>query len=661
TVPGKHTTLVAVGMERRPPQPTGAGKAPGVATAAGFGMSAAGGRPVAPLSIRPRRQEQGSSQEQVAGGRRAMSWRERRNSPTAAPSFSSSRATDLRQRTASMSEERETLRRKASGSLAASGGERAAGGEEELVMLHFQDVREELELSGHNLTSVLNNPRETFMDSLYEAAFEAEPPLPDLELVRANAPHGMREITPQDVQPFIRRTAALTKTFERNHARSAAFHGQQEQHQGGAERGGSGAGATNGPSARRASGSDLPLPHNRVAPVPSVMPLKTNNGTETLTRKTLAATSIKVRARAWSSPKGGADRELGGGGSVSQCFEQVPGMFFDKTFTLQDPAIFESAVMAAGAEQPERLAHYLDLVEVCLLKQISHRSDALFEGLKTSQDLQTHVGGACTTLYQLRESMRCMQQEVLAGPMRVPQLQRRRSNLASLETTLELVARVQQSQAAIEGLLAAEDYLGALDILQSAKRTVKSDLGKLQSLKHVGRKLTEYEELVSDLLSSRFVTLAVTIPVDTAGDGGGGVGSGAGDNGAGIGGGSADLSWEPAAAGEAGGGGSGDAVGGRAQNGARSGTISAGGDELRQDVELTVQGLLRLGEMERVLGVVQERVSEDLKLIIRTVVGDFLATTDDSGELMDTFHLFGDDSATTTTGGGDAGEGDGAG
>ena len=40
---------------------------------------------------------------------------------------------------------------------------------------------------------------------------------------------------------------------------------------------------------------------------------------------------------------------------------------------MQDSTVFEDAVMAAGAEQPERLAHYLDLVEVCLLKQISHR------------------------------------------------------------------------------------------------------------------------------------------------------------------------------------------------------------------------------------------------------------------------------------------------
>lgn len=49
------------------------------------------------------------------------------------------------------------------------------------------------------------------------------------------------------------------------------------------------------------------------------------------------------------------------------------------------------------------------------------------------------------------------------------------------ETFLFFVTYIKQA------LLAAEDYLGALDILQSAKRTVQNDLGKLQSLKHVSR------------------------------------------------------------------------------------------------------------------------------------------------------------------------------
>lgn len=77
------------------------------------------------------------------------------------------------------------------------GEEDPTGYTEEELSLHFQDVRDELELSGHNLTSVLNNPRETFIDSLYEAAFEAEPPLPDMDVVRANVPQGLRDIAPQ--------------------------------------------------------------------------------------------------------------------------------------------------------------------------------------------------------------------------------------------------------------------------------------------------------------------------------------------------------------------------------------------------------------------------------------------------------------------------------
>lgn len=116
-----------------------------------------------------------------------MSWR-RNSQPVAGVS-----SRDPRQRAGSLADEKEL--RRAAAALGGGGGSRASG--EELVMLHFQDVREELELSGHNLTSVLNNPRETFMDSLYEAAFDGEPPLPDLEAVRANVPQGIREVTPQ--------------------------------------------------------------------------------------------------------------------------------------------------------------------------------------------------------------------------------------------------------------------------------------------------------------------------------------------------------------------------------------------------------------------------------------------------------------------------------
>lgn len=125
-------------------------------------------------------------------GRPSMSWR--RNSPLSGAAVGKLRA-DSRRRTSSQTEE--TERGRVDKGTRRRGEEDPTGYTEEELLLHFQDVRDELELSGHNLTSVLNNPRETFIDSLYEAAFEAEPPLPDMDVVRANVPHGLRDIAPQ--------------------------------------------------------------------------------------------------------------------------------------------------------------------------------------------------------------------------------------------------------------------------------------------------------------------------------------------------------------------------------------------------------------------------------------------------------------------------------
>lgn len=96
---------------------------------------------------------------------------------------------------------------------------------------------------------------------------------------------------------------------------------------------------------------------------------------------------------------------------------------------------------------------------------------------------------------------------------------------------------------------------------------------------------------MSELLSNRFVTLAVSIPVETA-----------------------------AAIAESGDGESWEVVTGAEKGGAADSSVGmsvSSGEELRKDLQVVVQGLLRLGEMEKVLGVVQERVSEELKLIIR--------------------------------------------
>lgn len=124
---------------------------------------------------------------------------------------------------------------------------------------------------------------------------------------------------------------------------------------------------------------------------------------------------------------------------------------------------------------------------------------------------------------------------------------------------------------------------------------------------------------MSDLLSSRFVNLAVTIPLSTTAVGAGDAPDNSGDGDStdplkGGGDNSSSSGWSGAGTGA----GPGGVVGGRSRNdGGGVRERQREGQQLERDLQLIVRGLLRLGEMEKVLGVVQERVSEDLKLIIR--------------------------------------------
>jgi hypothetical protein len=70
---------------------------------------------------------------------------------------------------------------------------------------------------------------------------------------------------------------------------------------------------------------------------------------------------------------------------LTECFEQVPAVFFSRDFQLQDPALFEELIVHASPDTQDRLTHYLDVVETCLLKQISSRSQQFFEALTNLQ------------------------------------------------------------------------------------------------------------------------------------------------------------------------------------------------------------------------------------------------------------------------------------
>jgi hypothetical protein len=52
-------------------------------------------------------------------------------------------------------------------------------------------------------------------------------------------------------------------------------------------------------------------------------------------------------------------------------------------------------VLLAPEERQQQLTHYLDLVEVSLLQQISSRQESFFDALSNLQALRADVGVSC--------------------------------------------------------------------------------------------------------------------------------------------------------------------------------------------------------------------------------------------------------------------------
>jgi hypothetical protein len=138
-----------------------------------------------------------------------------------------------------------------------------------------------------------------------------------------------------------------------------------------------------------------------------------------------------------------------------ECFRQVPSIFFGRDFHLTDPALFEALVVNATPESQERLSAYLDVVETCLLRQISSRSQHFFDALTTLQvggesvrchrpgaapprltvhhapprhvqDVRERVAQACSKVIRLRRGLHDIDRKTVQGMISIPRLAQRK-------------------------------------------------------------------------------------------------------------------------------------------------------------------------------------------------------------------------------------------
>lgn len=197
------------------------------------------------------------------------------------------------------------------------------------------------------------------------------------------------------------------------------------------------------------------------------------------------------------------------------CYRDVPDLFFKPDFSLRVPESFHAALVPASHAKQDQLSRYLDLVEIALLRQIWIRSPAFFRALDDMKGLQAQVASAMTHIGQLRGQIQKLDEDLAQSALRIPQLHRRQCNEAALQSKLASMRKMLESRKVIQMLINMEDYAGALQVVAEAKKLYAAELTGIVSMAKLGQQLAEYEDVIANIMTSKFVNLAIMWDDDT--------------------------------------------------------------------------------------------------------------------------------------------------
>ena len=154
--------------------------------------------------------------------------------------------------------------------------------------------------------------------------------------------------------------------------------------------------------------------------------------------------------------EGAEEENIMGGGqgeALVACLRQVPALYFKEDFALEDGAAFRAAcpfsTMSENLVLQEKLSQYLDVVELHLVKEISMRSNSFFESQGQLQDLNVKIVEGCTRIWELKETIRLLDADLVDSAWRIHDLNATRSNLLALQQKLRLILYVNQALSAL--------------------------------------------------------------------------------------------------------------------------------------------------------------------------------------------------------------------
>ncbi|CAO3641686.1 unnamed protein product [Cunninghamella blakesleeana] len=223
-----------------------------------------------------------------------------------------------------------------------------------------------------------------------------------------------------------------------------------------------------------------------------------------------------------SSSKQQSQREL-------PMLENVPSIFFDDNFQLENPRTFDTVCEGAdiignsGPNPPistnnilqEKLSYYLDTVEVHLLQEIENRSSSFFEALSNLQALHQQTLDCVTQIHHIRNKMKSLEKTECRDGLEIIRLQVKKRNLEKLYTVISSIKDLVSVQPMIQILLGQGDYFGALDLIQETRLMLQQpdgivDWHAIRALVNLSTQLDEMEKAVAVMMQHDFLSVILS-------------------------------------------------------------------------------------------------------------------------------------------------------
>eukprot|EP01036_Dinobryon_divergens_P022582 gene22582-30847_t len=299
----------------------------------------------------------------------------------------------------------------------------------------FQDVRCELRSTGgHNLTSVLMNPRGSLLEEVFDDFY-------------------LEQASPVDLTPSS--SALLSISRSSSHHPSTHLSSTSSSHKKRIQT----------PSLHSAEGTSSSHSSSKHGAASASSKHGGFNATFTLTKtesdqlssfidhmRKLFATYLTLHPPHSSSSTSSSSTHTSAE-ELRLCYHEVPDLFFRPDFSLTVPQTFAVVCGSGGKISNKSLSTYLDMVEVALLKQIWTRSPAFFRTLDDIKGLQGQVQSTIVHVQSLRSRLSSVSVGATALPASIPKLYRRHRHSFTVHEKLSCMQQVLQAKQSIAALI----------------------------------------------------------------------------------------------------------------------------------------------------------------------------------------------------------------